>query len=246
MAADSSPRSDLRANLLLVAGSTLVALLILAAIEGALRLTGVGEPAASRTSQLKYQQLVLPSLVEGERGDGTRVWAPADGRVPYQWIRREKPEDGLRVFAFGGSATAGLGYSPNVAYPRILARMLEAAYPGRPIEVMNLGIVALSSTQVRVLVQDVCERYAPDILIVYSGNNEFLEIHARRYFEKHASTLTRSLDFARRSNLFRLIDRAVRGTPQNPSLADQDLSRDTLRLTQRQIIQDIELAAVDT
>ena len=36
-----------------------------------------------------------------------------DSRLPYQSILRDKAPGSLRVFTFGGSATAGLGYSPN-------------------------------------------------------------------------------------------------------------------------------------
>ena len=49
-----------------------------------------------------------------------------------------------------------------------------------------LGIVALSSRQVKLLVEDVCARVAPDVVVVYSGNNEFLELHAEKYARVHA------------------------------------------------------------
>ncbi len=66
-----------------------------------------------------------------------------DVRLPYQTIRQDKPENALRIFTFGGSATAGLGYSPNVTFARHLERLLEMAQPDRVVEVVNLGIVAL-------------------------------------------------------------------------------------------------------
>ena len=87
----------------------------------------------------------------------------------------------------GGSSTAGLGYSPNVTFARYLERMARAALPGARVEVLNLGIVALATKQEKLLVAEVCRNYDPDVVIVYAGNNEFLEIHAQKYAEVHAS-----------------------------------------------------------
>jgi lysophospholipase L1-like esterase len=237
----SAQGARLGANLLLAAVSLFFLCLLLAGLEGVLRVAGLGDPDASRASRLKYQQIYLPILEPGTRPDGTRVFRTVDSRLPYQSILAQKPVDGLRVFTFGGSATAGLGYSPNVTFSRHLERMLRRAYPERTVEVVNLGIVALSSRQVKLLVADVVERFDPDLLVVYSGNNEFLEIHGEKYARAHETRLQRWIDPLRETNLYRLLSRAVRGAPVNPSLADQDFSHDDLRLTQDAIIQHIRL-----
>ena len=54
------------------------------------------------------------------RPDGTPTWRTWDPRLPFQAVPREKAPNALRVFVFGGSATAGLGYSPNVTFARRL------------------------------------------------------------------------------------------------------------------------------
>lgn len=233
-------RSALAANLLLLVASTAVALVSLALVEGVLRLVHVGAPDASRASRLKYQQIQLPILEPGERADGSPVLRSADPRLPRQSLLRVKPANGLRVATFGGSATAGLGFSPNVTFARELERMLARAYPERHVEVINLGVVALASRQVGLLVADVARRYEPDLLVVYSGNNEFLEIHADKYASAHANPLSRAGDLLRKLNLYRALQRAVRGPPRTPSLADQDFSHEDLQLTQDAIIREIE------
>ena len=212
-------------------------------IEGGLRLTGIGAPDASEGSRLKYQQLFLPILELAERPDGVTVWRPSDRRLAYQTLLKNKPSAGLRVFTFGGSATAGLGFSPNVTVARELQRVLRAAYPGLHIEVMNLGIVALSTNQVRLLVDEVCRSYEPDLILVYAGNNEFLELHAEKYFDTHADALTRGRHRLMRTNLYRFMSRAIRGARRRPTLAEQNLSREDLQLTQSEIIRDIALSA---
>ena len=127
MNAKKSRRSPVLANVLMLLGSVLMSVLLILALEGVLRLVGLGAPDAAHASRLKYQQIYLPILEPGERADGTPVVKTADSRLPYQSILAKKPANGLRVFTFGGSATAGLGFSPNVTFARHLERMLEQA-----------------------------------------------------------------------------------------------------------------------
>jgi tetratricopeptide (TPR) repeat protein len=94
-----------------------------------------------------------------------------------------------------------------------------------------------------VLIEHVCKSYDPDVVIVYSGNNEFLEIHAEKYASANATALTRFRDVVVQTNLYRLVDRAVRGAPKAPSMADEDFSEDDLRMTQAEVIEDIEMDA---
>ena len=89
-------RPGLAANLLLLVGSLIFSALLLALVEGALRLTGIGDD--NKTSRLKYQQLAFPTLNAGERPDGTPVLRTVDPRLPYQSVLAEKPEGGLRIF----------------------------------------------------------------------------------------------------------------------------------------------------
>lgn len=226
---------------LLVLAQVLVALLFLGLLEAGLRLAGIGEPDASRTSRLKYQQIYLPLLEPGSRADGSAIQRSADKRLANQSILAEKPANALRVITLGGSATAGLGYSPNATFSRELERMLTFAYPDRQVEVLNLGIVALASKQEQLIAADVMRRYAPDIVVVYSGNNEFLEIHAEKYAEAHATFTDRVGDPLMDLNLARALNRALRGAPAVPSLASQNFTRDDLRLSQHEIIQSIDM-----
>jgi lysophospholipase L1-like esterase len=240
-----SNRAGWRTNILLAFGSIVLTAMLLGFVEASLRLAGLGTADASRASRLKYQQIYLPILVPGHRADGTAVLQPADKRLPFQSIRRLKQPGTVRIFTFGGSATAGLGYSPNVTFTRYLERMLQTAHPGVAFEVVNLGIVALASQQVRLLVADVCAHYDPDILIVYAGNNEFLEMHAEKYARRHANVLSRFADEVRETNLYRVVDRIVSGPPKIPSVAQQNFSNDDLRLSEAEIIADVDVSPVE-
>lgn len=209
-------------------------------LEVTLRVLDLGDADPSGPSRLKYQRVFLPLLEPATRPDGVEVLQTVDPRLPYQAIARDKPARSLRVFVFGGSATAGLGYSPNASFSRQLERMLRAAYPTREVELVNLGIVALASRQVKQIVADVSERYEPDLLVVYAGNNEFLEVHAQKYHAAHATWFSGTTDAVRDTNLFRLLA-GLLVKPKAPSLAAHDLSHEDLRLTQEAIIRDIEM-----
>ncbi|MFQ5506586.1 MAG: GDSL-type esterase/lipase family protein [Planctomycetota bacterium] len=237
----SQRHPNLLPNLLLFAGSLISVVLMLAALEGLIRIAHLGELEVGRSSRLKYQHVSLPILEPATRTDGTPVYRTVDPRLPYQSILRSKPPGSIRVIIFGGSATAGLGFSPNVTFARHLDRMLHMAYPDRTVEVVNLGIVAISSKQVKLLVDDACRHYSPDLVIVYSGNNEFLEIHAEKYAQANATPWTRALDLLASTHFYRLVTGLVQGPA--PSLAEQVASHDDLRMTQDAIIQDIELGA---
>ena len=234
-------RSSLISNGILLGASIVVTALLFGTLEGVLRLAGLGEPDASRTSRLKYQQIYFPTLIPDARPDGTEVLRTDDKRLPFQEILREKPANGYRVFTFGGSATAGLGYAPTVSFAHHLRQMLEAALPESHVEVVNLGIVALASKQVALLVDEAATHFDADALVVYSGNNEFLEIHAQKYADAHATPISRARELLAETHLYRFVNQAIRGGPDTPSLAEQDFSQEDLRLTQAAIIEDVKM-----
>jgi lysophospholipase L1-like esterase len=245
----SDPRArapSVLANLLLVLGSVAAALLFLGVAEGGLRLAGIGDPDVSRSSRLKYQQIYLPVFEEATTRDGALVRRVADARLAYDAFLDRKEPQSIRVFVFGGSAAAGLGFSPNASFAGFLERMLRDAHPDATVEVVNLGMVALASRQVKILVEDVCRRYEPDAVVVYSGNNEFLEVHAEAYFEATASWWRRIGDGLMGSNFYRSLSRAVRGPPRTPSLAELEFSGDDLRRSAEETLtEQIELEVDD-
>jgi len=92
---------------------------------------------------------------------------------PYPELFRVQKQPGtIRVFCIGESTMYGYPYPENINAPRFLRQRLEAMYPQRKFEIINLGIPAISSTVIVDLVKNVLN-YEPDLLIVYSGHNEF-------------------------------------------------------------------------
>ena len=141
----------------------IVPLLILLAVEGGLRLVGFG-----------YNTNVF---VE-EKGMVRNNWPFSFKYFPWSVARpmkslqftAKKAPGSLRIFVLGGSAARGypaeeFGISSQIQI------MLEQAYPGRKIEVINAAITAVNS-HVVLPIAKACLHYDPDFLMVYLGNNE--------------------------------------------------------------------------
>lgn len=85
---------------------------------------------------------------------------------------REKPENGFRVFAMGGSSAAGYPYGFNATYSRVVRDVLTDAMPDKQVEVVNVGISAISSYTLFDQVDEIIAQ-KPDAIILYAGHNEF-------------------------------------------------------------------------
>jgi len=140
-------------------------LVFLCVLEGTLRLAGFGTPAG----------LFVPDSVPGYFRTNPRFTAPF---FPPQFditplnfrIARAKEPGHIRIFVLGESAVRGTP-EPGFGFASQLGPELRSAYPGRPIEVYNLGIVAINSNVVYQVARQVLA-FQPDLLVVYMGNNE--------------------------------------------------------------------------
>lgn len=83
-----------------------------------------------------------------------------------------KPADTYRVVVLGASSVQGFPFPSELAFSQHLQLLLNRQFDDRRCEVLNAGIVAISSHAVLdVLRQSLgCQ---PDLLVVYAGHNEF-------------------------------------------------------------------------
>jgi tetratricopeptide (TPR) repeat protein len=138
-------------------------LALLVAFEIALRLAGVGYPTSF-------------FLRDGDRyvsnpRYGWRFFPIPLARTPLVLsFPARKPPRAYRVFVLGESAAMGIP-EPAFGFSRMLEVMLEARYPGVDVEMINTAMTAINSHVVREIARE-CARYAPDLFIVYLGNNE--------------------------------------------------------------------------
>ena len=91
---------------------------------------------------------------------------------------RHKSSDTYRIFVLGGSTVQGRPYSIETAFPRWLKINLDLAHPNKTFEVINCGGISYASYRLVPILQE-CLNYDPDLFILCTGQNEFLE--ARTY-----------------------------------------------------------------
>jgi tetratricopeptide (TPR) repeat protein len=119
----------------------------------------------------------VPQFVEFTAPDGTVILRTANnkrGLFNYQEFPREKDSNSYRIFCMGGSTTYGRPYYDKVSFCGWLREYLNAAEPARNWEVINAGGISFASYRVAKLMSEL-KQYQPDLFIVYSGQNEFLE-----------------------------------------------------------------------
>jgi tetratricopeptide (TPR) repeat protein len=145
----------------------LAPVLVLGGLELLLRLLGVGHPSG----------FTVPCRAQGRAAAcpnpdfALRFFPPGLARQPRPFvIPEEKRPATVRVMVLGESAAEG-DPEPTFGVSRYLEAMLEVAAPGVRFEVVNAGVVAINS---HVLVPIACDlaRHAPDVVVVYAGNNE--------------------------------------------------------------------------
>jgi len=177
------------ARLALVPFGFAAGLLVLVALEAALRLAGAGKGPPGYDPFAGFSAAV-PLFERAERPDGTPVWRvsparlhdpPARGKSPSEReFLAEKPAAGFRVFVVGGSSAAGFPYPPAYAFSGWLERRLRAQLPGLAVEVVNAAVAGYSSRRDLVAVREIAA-HEPDLVLVMSGHNEWAE---RRYYSR--------------------------------------------------------------
>jgi lysophospholipase L1-like esterase len=156
-----------RRRLLSAAASLLGGLVLVAAVECALR--AAGWEARVPGARDPYLNLT-PFFRQAVRDDGTPVLRHLQGPVEFL---AEKPVNGFRVFVLGESSVAGFPYTPEHAFPAFLQRRLAAALPTHRVEVVNCGVTGIASWHVRRIASEIA-RYQPDVVLVYSGHNDWV------------------------------------------------------------------------
>ena len=96
-----------------------------------------------------------------------RLFAPAEFSL-------KKPSDTRRVFSLGGSTTQGEPYGPPTAFAAWLGINLKLIDPSKNWEMINCGGLSYASYRVLPILREVLG-YNPDLIVLYCGQNEFLE-----------------------------------------------------------------------
>jgi tetratricopeptide (TPR) repeat protein len=168
-------------------------------VEGLVRLL-VG---ASISDDLKLSIVDVPPFLEPERIDGELHYRVSHDEL-YSGrnivFAAEKAPGTVRIFCLGGSASAGWPHPQHESHSAYLQQALQRALPNRAVEVINLSAHAYAAYRVR-LIFDKAIEFDPDLIVLYTGNNEFLE---KRSYLPTRDAITPILRAANRLAAFRL------------------------------------------
>jgi len=171
-------KSSLLRKLLL---SLLVTVLFFVLLEAVLAVAGVKAKPYPDDPYLGFSShSPLFRLVEDT--DGRRVYRVADNKLRLfnpQEFPAFKAKNTTRIFCLGGSTTFGRPFGDATSFCGWLRELLPVVDPSRNWEVINAGGVSYASYRVALLMEELLQ-YDPDLFVIYTGQNEFLEARSYR------------------------------------------------------------------
>jgi tetratricopeptide (TPR) repeat protein len=216
---DRSPRSRAKTFLFATVFWLLLLLVPLLALETIVRAIGWQAPI---DPYIHFGRTV--SFFEDVKIDGVdskQVKARELYREREVSFATRKPPDTFRIFCIGSSASAGWPHPDTEIYSAYLEQALASAYPSLEIEVINVSAHAYAAYRNRLILQEVLQ-FEPDLLIVYTGNNEFIE---PRLYATMARWYEPLETLAKHSTVYRLI----RGSSRVAELFPANTFRSDLR-----------------
>lgn len=141
--------------------------------EVGLQYTGLGAPQGYSDPFVGFSE--IHPLFELDAGAGR--YETAASRLPFfghQQFIQKKPTDGFRAFCLGGSTVLGHPYQPDTAFSEWMEIELAQRGPWSTCEVVNCGGISYASYRLVPILREALG-YEPDLIVVASGHNEFLE-----------------------------------------------------------------------
>ena len=218
---------------LMVLGLVL-AVLLLGALELALRLVGAGEGPPGYDPLSGFSSSV-PLFVRASAADGTLVWRVSPARLgrreaagpvdPQREFRAEKLAGSYRIFVVGESTAAGVPYDPSDAFAGGLARALAAALPDLPVEVVDAAVSGYGSRRELLAVREIAA-HSPDLILYYGGHNETWEHGRYGRLIDLPPALFRAVEGLVATRIFTLASRLVRRDAPLPEEAVERFLRE--------------------
>ncbi|GAA4453571.1 SGNH/GDSL hydrolase family protein [Novipirellula rosea] len=142
-------------------------------IELSLRMAG-WRPRVAHHDPFVDFQTIRPLFVLSDDGEN---YVTAANRLEYfqpESFAATKSPDEFRIVCLGGSTVQGRPYSTETSFTTWLELSLQAADPSKRWEVINCGGVSYASYRLVPILEEML-RYEPDLIVLATGHNEFLE-----------------------------------------------------------------------
>ena len=194
--------------------SLFVTLFFFLLLEGGLALVGV-RPAIDTEDPFVGFAGNSPLFV-ADPADSSQM-VTASNKLAYfnkQSFAHTKPAGAKRVFCLGGSTTYGRPYDDATSFAGWMRELLPHVAPETRWEVINAGGVSYASYRVARLAEELA-KYQPDLLIVYTGQNEFLEERTYRDLRSASPFKRRVTSALSRTRTYALLQRLLRQQPES-------------------------------
>ncbi len=198
--------------------SAITTLVVLALVEVTLRLVGVHPVTESRDPFVGFsKQVPLMERIRDESGKELLRTAPS--KLVWfneQTFPKTKEKGVRRIFSLGGSTTYGHPYDDTTSFSGWMREYLPVADPANRWEVINCGGISYASYRVAALMEELV-RYEPDLFIVFSAHNEFLERRTYADMFELSTTSLRLHAALSRTRTYAIAERLIHGPPAEPS-----------------------------
>ncbi len=134
----------------------------------------------------------------------------------------KKPDNEFRIFCLGGSTVQGRPYSIKTSFTTWLELSLKSADPSRSWNVVNCGGVSYASYRLAPIMEE-CLQYQPDLFVIYTGHNEFLEHRSYNQLESPSSFTLAATWISAHSRLVQLAGTLRTRSSKPPSLLSQEV-----------------------
>ncbi len=204
----------------------LVGLSFILAAELVLRLLSASTQDSFQRDPFVGFSSVNPLFVQYVADDSTvRMKTSAD---KLNWFNEQdfplrKNANTFRIFSLGGSTTYGRPYTDPTSFSGWLRALLNPdGNSGREYEVINAGGISYASYRVHVVLEELLS-YSPDLFIIYTGHNEFLETRTYGNLQDQSSLIFKTRKMLSGMALYKLLNNTIKSP--NSSKNDNNQQR---------------------
>ena len=218
-----SRRAPLWQALLLPITAILVFFLLL---EGGLALFGQ-KPAYQDEDPFVGFASNVPLFVSTREAGSGQIMTTAPNKNYYfnrQEFTRVKSPGTYRIFCLGGSTTYGRPYDDSTSFAGWLRELLPRADRSKNWEVINAGGISYASYRVAHLMEELIH-YQPDLFIIYTGHNEFLEERTYSQIRKIPSMVRSMVSMMARTRTWSAMTTALQSLGIYPQAAREKRSK---------------------
>ena len=185
-------------------------------LEGVLWCFGAGMPRYDHDPFIGFRA-VHPLFVLSDDG---RRYQIAESRLDFfrpDSFAAEKAPDTFRIFCLGGSTVQGRPFAIETSFPTFLELSLQAAEPERHWEVVNCGGVSYASYRLVPILEEVLQ-HAPDLIVLCTGHNEFLEDRTYGHVKQMPAILAWPAELLAKTRTYHLLQQFGKNAPAGSPL----------------------------